>query len=233
VLQEQLLSSRPLNYSSQELYWECPTPSASESYPAGIPKDHDPSFERQHFAELKMNIMGNGLWIDKGRMHLLWQDMVSLYSKRKLSVETDRLVALSGAASRAARMFDDRFVAGLWVKRFWRDLLWGVERDVDSPDPLCVRKTEPEVPSWSWASIKRPVTYEHPWRTNRIKIFSCIQFLNYDKILDITVNDIPGHVVVRGVILPESHFPTEAQALPDPIKPASSSTSGLTYQSQY
>jgi hypothetical protein len=109
-----------------------------------------------------MNMIGNGQGVDKERMYLLWQDMVSLYSKRKLTVQTDRLVALAGAANQAAKIFDDTFIAGLWMKQLWRDLLWRVKGYVDSSNPLCVRQTEYTVPSWSWASIRGPITYDTP-----------------------------------------------------------------------
>ena len=109
------------------------------TYPDGIPKDRDPSFERQHFAGLKMYMIRNGQGVAKERMHLLWQDMVSLQSKRKLTFQTDRPVALAGAANQAARIFDNTFISGLWTKRLCRDLPWRVEGNVDSSNPLFVR----------------------------------------------------------------------------------------------
>jgi hypothetical protein len=61
LLQEQLLSPRTLNFSTQELYWECSSLLASESYPAGIPRDHDHGFERRYFMELKTKMVENDL----------------------------------------------------------------------------------------------------------------------------------------------------------------------------
>lgn len=232
VLQEQLLSSRTLNYSSQELYWECSALNASESYPAGIPREYDANFERQRFAELKMNLRGSGVGLDKERMHMLWQDMVSLYSKRKLSIETDRLVALAGAASQAAKIFEDKFLAGLWVKRLWRDLLWRVEGDVNSPNFLCVRQTEFKVPSWSWASIKGPITFEDAWGTNRMKLYPCIQILNYDEKMDIKANEVSGYVVVRGIVLSQLPLSLTQAVTPD-LTDKSNYPSDLANQARY
>jgi len=80
VLQEQLLSPRILNFSSQELFWECPSLLASESYPAGIPPDHDRNLERHDFSSLKMMLLGTSSSPNQARAHKLWQQLVVLYS---------------------------------------------------------------------------------------------------------------------------------------------------------
>lgn len=213
VLQEQLLSPRTLNYSSGELYWECSTLNASESYPAGIPRDHDQNFERQYFTELKRKISGSYLAADKERVHMLWQNIVMLYSRRGLSVETDKLVALAGAASQVAKVLEDRFFAGLWVNWLWRDLLWRVEGDVNSVDPYSVRSKVFQAPSWSWASIKSPIIYDFPKGTGRARYYPCIQILQCGKDTCRRSNKPSGHITIRGVIVRKLKFPTKERVL--------------------
>jgi hypothetical protein len=202
VLQEQLLSPRTLSYSSQELYWECPALLASESYPAGIPKDHDRNFERRYFTELKMKMSGSHAPSDRARVHMLWQHAVELYSRRELSMETDKLVALAGAANQVSKALDDTFLAGLWVKRLWRDLLWWVERKPSSSAPSAARPKEFKAPSWSWASVKGPISYKFPEGSSYLRYYPCVQVLGYGEKVHTVSNRVPGFVAVCGAILP-------------------------------
>jgi hypothetical protein len=191
-----------LSYSSQELYWECPALLASESYPAGIPKDHDRNFERRYFTELKMKMSGSHAPSDRARVHMLWQHAVELYSRRELSMETDKLVALAGAANQVSKALDDTFLAGLWVKRLWRDLLWWVERKPSSSAPSAARPKEFKAPSWSWASVKGPISYKFPEGSSYLRYYPCVQVLGYGEKVHTVSNRVPGFVAVCGAILP-------------------------------
>jgi hypothetical protein len=203
VLQEQLLSPRTLYYSSQELYWECAALLASESHPAGIPKGYDHNWQRRFFTELKRAIAGNDSTTDKQRVHMLWQKIVVNYSRRELTKESDKLVALAGAASQIASVLEDRFLAGLWVKWLWRDLLWWVERAVDSSASLGVRPTDFKAPSWSWASIKGPISYQFPNGTGHLRYYRCLQIISYSEKTDSPSNSVSGFITLRGILLPE------------------------------
>ncbi|KAH7317420.1 hypothetical protein BKA65DRAFT_571106 [Rhexocercosporidium sp. MPI-PUGE-AT-0058] len=212
VLQEQLFSPRTLDYSSQELYWECFTLTASESHPAGIPHDYDRNFERRYFMELKMKIAaidkssGKDREEEKVRMHMLWQHVVGIYSKSEVSNEGDKLAALAGAASQAAKVLQDKFLAGLWVKSLWRDLRWRVE-NVNSTTPLCSRPKEFKAQSWSWASIKGPITYGFPQGTGYVKYYPCVQILGFGDEVDFESNMISKFIKVRGIIAPTLRAP--------------------------
>ncbi|KAH8679089.1 heterokaryon incompatibility protein-domain-containing protein [Tricladium varicosporioides] len=197
VLQEQLLSPRTLNYSSQEVYWECSCLLASESYPAGIPKDHDRNFERRYFMELKMKISATQAPSNRARVHMLWQHLIELYSQRQLSFETDKLVALAGAANQVSKVLDDTFLAGMWVKWLWRDLLWWTESK-----PVASRSTKFKAPSWSWASINGPISYKFPQGSSYMRYYPCIQVLGYGQSVHPVSNKISGFITIRGVIVP-------------------------------
>ncbi|KAH7066341.1 hypothetical protein BKA63DRAFT_160219 [Paraphoma chrysanthemicola] len=115
-----------------------------------------------------------------------WEWEVVRYTRRQITKERDRLVALAGMASVVGRVVDCEFLAGLWKGRhFCRSLLWSVEdmaadEDADSPhttgtrsllNPLAGDAGEAEnktsydddmFPSWCWASClsgARQITY--------------------------------------------------------------------------
>lgn len=201
VLQEQLLSPRILNYSFQELYWECTALLASESYPAGIPNDYDRNFERQYFTELKKLILGTHSKVDKDRVHMLWQHIIELYSKRGLSMETDKLVALAGAADQVSELLESRLLAGLWINWLWNDLLWWVNTGTGSSRSRSVRPEQFKAPSWSWASINGPISYKFPPGPSHRRYHSCIQILGHKDAVDIRSNSVSGYITVRGVTI--------------------------------
>lgn len=219
VLQEQLLSPRTLNFSSQELYWECPALLASESYPAGIPRDHDHNFERRYFTELKMKISGSNLPSDRDRVHMLWQHILVLYSKRELSRETDKLVALAGAANQVSKTLEDKLLAGIWIKWLWRDLLWWVDVKTSTVVPLGARPKEFKAPSWSWASIKGPISYRFPQGTSHLRYYPCIQVLGHGEKVHTKSNRVSGFITIRGVILPATIPGTPSHWASDHLKP--------------
>lgn len=83
-----------------------------------------------------------------------WADLVTLFSGRLLTVTSDRLPALSGAAKKFSRIFDDEYLAGHWKKGIFTGLLW----QPDALPPSCRPTNMPyRAPSWSWASVEGPV----------------------------------------------------------------------------
>lgn len=87
-----------------------------------------------------------------------WLQNVETYSDRGLSFHSDRLVAISGLASRFPSFFEDEeerptasdYLAGLWRGDLIRALMWEGNRkaykELPPPSPYCA-------PSWSWAAI--------------------------------------------------------------------------------
>jgi hypothetical protein len=98
-----------------------------------------------------------------------WLSLVQDYSRRKLTVSTDKLSALAGLARVIADRTRDRYYAGLWATHFYEDLFWRVyvqEETFDDGVPLkgkvtgeASRPAEYRAPSWSWASIDAPVRF--------------------------------------------------------------------------
>ncbi|KAJ4191273.1 hypothetical protein NW767_011069 [Fusarium falciforme] len=88
----------------------------------------------------------------------LWQGIVEDYSRRSLTDCRDKLPAISGVAKVIHQNTSSVYLAGVWKSNIGRDLLWY------SPAPAKDSITPSEVylaPSFSWASISRPVYHDH------------------------------------------------------------------------
>ncbi|KAK1778151.1 heterokaryon incompatibility protein-domain-containing protein [Copromyces sp. CBS 386.78] len=159
VLQEQLLARRALTFGQAELHWECSTCQASESFPD--------SYEKHVFTNLWMMETGifrpawenllNGKLVDTDRQRA-WNRLIKTYTRRSLTMPSDRLVAISGLAEQlSSRWSGITYLAGLWSYRLIHGLLWYNEAKGQS-----IRDME-VAPSWSWASLiherqlKRPL----------------------------------------------------------------------------
>ncbi|KAJ4289866.1 hypothetical protein N0V90_011199 [Kalmusia sp. IMI 367209] len=81
-----------------------------------------------------------------------WIHAVEAYSGRKLTYETDRLVAISGIAHKVADCGGERYIAGLWQEDLLKGLLWAAFRFDE-------KRREYVAPSWSWASTSQHVQY--------------------------------------------------------------------------
>lgn len=156
VLQERLLASRTLHFGSDQLFWECREQVAAEAYPDGLPKaiECDPDFKKrlQSDADSQINCMSI---YDQ---HQIWSQIVEYYSECGLTKSSDKLVALSGLAKRAKRLFRDDYVAGMWRRTLEFDLFWYTE-DVtqalrwQEEANISTRAESYRAPSFSWASI--------------------------------------------------------------------------------
>ena len=76
-----------------------------------------------------------------------WAKMVQNYSSRNLTVESDKLPALSGCSRAIQTLNKDIYYAGLWKRALTNDLLW---QSVDGK--AASRPREYRAP-WSWAAI--------------------------------------------------------------------------------
>ncbi|TBU41105.1 heterokaryon incompatibility protein-domain-containing protein [Dichomitus squalens] len=82
-----------------------------------------------------------------------WKATVENYTKRAVSVPSDKLVALSSLAEEFSHAVQSPYVAGLWARTLLPDLLWSKERAAH----FASRPREYRAPSWSWAAVDGPV----------------------------------------------------------------------------
>jgi hypothetical protein len=104
-----------------------------------------------------------------------WYQMITEYTKREITKETDRLPALAGPAQAWAQRTGEIYACGLWNEDLAVGLLWSGSSfyaPYGSPSNLR-RPSERIAPSWSWLSLDGPVDYplgklgpvdiERPW----------------------------------------------------------------------
>jgi hypothetical protein len=98
-----------------------------------------------------------------------WRQLVSKYTRRRLSYRRDKLAALEGLtklAINAIQLEDgcpDQFLAGLWKKEIHLDLAWSIEHPQASSTDLSSCDDAEDTycgPSWSWVSSDWPIKYE-------------------------------------------------------------------------
>lgn len=138
ALQERLLPLRTLHFSRSELYWECKSQSACESFPVRFPdllREGDNFYAKNH--------------------NINWREVVVMYTRANLTKTTDKLVAIAGVAKRICNATGNEYLAGMWRGSLENDLCWYTL----SPAP---KPNEYRAPSWSWAAVDSPIRYTEP-----------------------------------------------------------------------
>ncbi|KAK1984879.1 heterokaryon incompatibility protein [Colletotrichum cereale] len=136
----------------------------------------------------------------------MWQSTVEHYTRRKLTVATDRLVALSGVARVAQAALRTRYVAGhWWDSDFLCSLCWAPVRTQETERTFSAAYV---APSWSWAAHNGPVTMWIPFAGSEEPITP--RFLGKTSVRDVSVASTShdaagsissGSITVRGVFL--------------------------------
>ncbi|PVH68741.1 HET-domain-containing protein, partial [Cadophora sp. DSE1049] len=140
TLQERILSPRVLHFGAHQMVLECETCTVSE---AGIDKVWGPLYgEATTYISRHSRKMGRN---PKDRLLLCWYELLKEYTKRSLTKEEDKLVALLGIIDLIRGKISDEIVAGLWRTDIPRGLCWIVLDNAHSRRP-----STPRAPSWSW-----------------------------------------------------------------------------------
>ena len=148
TFQEEFLFSRLVIYDLRTLRWSC----KEGAYHLGA----------SYCSETSKNSLAQ--WISSSYLdpsYATWKwanELIYMYSRRKHSVSSDKLTALSAVAKALAPKFGCSYVAGLWRNDLPMQLLWRsgwVTATVEHSRPAIYR-----APSWSWASIDGPVGVE-------------------------------------------------------------------------
>lgn len=90
----------------------------------------------------------------------IWYDLVSSYTGRSLTKDSDKLPAIAGLAATIHEISGDSYLAGHWRVELERSLFWRTEQDVVSPEPARCRGYR--APSWAWPSIDGMVWWTWP-----------------------------------------------------------------------
>lgn len=165
TLQEYMLSTRVISFSTDEVQWTCRKLRACE---CGSPEKLDYPHMEDLQQRLQMKEHGDmGEDTDQGRLGRIstcvafWAGVVEAYSRRDLSWMRDKLPALSGVACEFARILNkeelaarggtppSRYLAGLWDTGIHGQLCWRAgDCRIDQVE------FEWRAPTWSWASVE-------------------------------------------------------------------------------
>lgn len=148
ALQERVLSSRILIYSSWQLLWQCQSRKKWAGGRAGYFISDLSELSAVENLQLE-DERDNGSVPEKTEdtPWTNWTGLVSEYTQRALTEPSDKLPALSGIASRYQKDTNDIYCAGLWKANLLTGLKWHV------PEPGYHRPSIYRAPTWSWASV--------------------------------------------------------------------------------
>lgn len=164
TLQERILAPRTLHFGNSEIGWECASKRACECQVVATQTDWDSRFKAQLVnSQGRIADRPNSL-ADSAGDRWLWSNIVEEFTRRNLTNSKDILPALSGLAKRMCLGAEGEYISGMWRKKLPGFLMW-------RPDYYYIRSNSLSrvprrheryyAPSWSWASVIGPITYEN------------------------------------------------------------------------
>jgi hypothetical protein len=173
TLQERVLASRILHYADCQLIWECNQTCYFEAYGRHDSVDlttgsnrYDGGYRKSNMSRLlstafsgdgqnDLSILGadhtdvaGGSWDRFDAWYICMEE----YSKRALTVASDKLPGISGLATIFCSREFGSYCAGIWSGDLARGLSWHMSEPVTVQQENYYR-----APSWSWAAYDAPV----------------------------------------------------------------------------
>jgi len=140
TLQERVLSHRLLIYSETNIRWLCNTTEDCDGGSCELLGRHPLPGALRHL-DWRANPMKT------------WHAMVGEYSRRQISLPSDKLPAIAALAQNCAQETSFSYASGLWMQNLASDLIWF--RQTNSR--YSAQSVPYVAPTWSWASISDPV----------------------------------------------------------------------------
>jgi hypothetical protein len=191
VLQERLLSPRVVHFGRNQIFWECWSLRACETYPDGDPNMLQEIVDSSRFWPAKQ-------FVNAIRSRTVpiayeeWRALVELYTRTSLTKPGDTLVALSGVAKMMQKATKDEYVAGLWKENLAHDLLWERvgeinlrPKDPGAPDAWIA-------PSWSWASSGYMIAYDQ-WQA-LVELAADLHITFLESHVVVNTSDLEGEI---------------------------------------
>jgi hypothetical protein len=141
TLQETTLSPRVVRCRQEQLFWSCCQGTFSEMIP-----DYPTPIEVARDHKIMIRLQEPDL--DVRTILRWWYSILQDYATRELSIESDKLVAISGLARLVSEKTGYTYKSGLWLEDIHSGLAWNRPHA-----PTTRRLKNYTAPSWSWASI--------------------------------------------------------------------------------
>jgi hypothetical protein len=157
IFQERVLAKRTIHFNTDQLYFECAELQACESHPYGIPADVISPCFMVKSAPAAARTTSQSLQ-DSYR---LWVLIVQQFSRRRLTNQNDKLMALAGVAQTFSALFkEERYAAGHWLSTLRNTIFWKPDRTVQAVSSE--RQRDHLHSTWSWASHWGAVDFPMP-----------------------------------------------------------------------
>lgn len=184
ALQERVLSPRVLHCGREQFFWECKEHFTCHSYPHGFGK-YGSNWNLDY---PRMPLIAAASFEERQReCFFRWHTIVEEYSRRSLTKEDDKLIALSGLAKDFQKLLDgDAYIAGLWRGSLPGSLEWSADIGHDAYAKSTKRPTKYRAPSWSWASIDGEISIHREFMEGRKRGIGEVIFIL--RILDINID---------------------------------------------
>ncbi|KAK2754070.1 hypothetical protein FQN54_007239 [Arachnomyces sp. PD_36] len=208
TLQEQLLSTRILYFGEGILHWECLEGYTLEVDPA---RDNQRCYnyrsELERRTETKRTvkaILSNDKRLSGGRQgpFELWKRQLEEFTKRNLTKSSDRLPAFASISKTLMTVAKNEFLCGIWNgDKLLESLCWNVV------DPDTVSKI-PDMPSWTWAAVNKPISYDLVDRSGRedVEILPGATLVSVNVEVNDSLNLASGSLTIRGKLCLKSTF---------------------------
>jgi len=180
-LQEELLSTRIVHFTGDEMIFVCRAATTCECDPRWNPRFQIPP------------IIGTSSY----RPSEIWNNLVWHYTERQISFHKDRLPALS-SLTYVYEKDSGRYFAGLWESHMPGSLLWWTQ---DGQRPEQERETQSRPPSWSWASIEGVVSHFHNLEGHK-DVTQVLDVCTYPNTVDPRGMVSGGQITLRAPLFP-------------------------------
>ncbi|GKT64813.1 heterokaryon incompatibility protein [Colletotrichum tofieldiae] len=142
TLQECILPTRLVVFSSTELQWVCREHMVCEA-------GHQDS-NKHHYSIYSIK--------EPTDAYHYWHNQVMEYTRRRMTLEKDKLPALAGVAIEISKIARDTYIGGVWEQNLIYDLCW--ERYLWEVEPFAPMSAY-RAPTFSWASVGGNVFYNN------------------------------------------------------------------------
>jgi hypothetical protein len=156
---ERMLSPRIIHFTRNQVFWDCSTFSASETFPYGLPPalDDSASTDRhwrgrlQESSSLAHSPLSGP---NNDSLEGFWKSSVLRYTNSNLTHQADKSLAIWSIARLVRDASGDDYGAGMWSRALEEQLGWRV---VNTETSLRSMELQYLQPSWSWMSVQGAV----------------------------------------------------------------------------
>ena len=195
-MQEYFLSPRKLIFATHTLQYACLSGGTHNIGGAGNPWWISSVSDPTPFRDLPRISLSHSQQDNLEQVETLrkaWKATIENYTKRGVSVPSDKLVAISSLAEEFSHVSESPYLAGLWKRTLLTDLLWHKDRAVHfTPRPTVYR-----APSWSWAALDGPVSGGNAYLSNVDQVIA--QVVRCETVLK--KQDLPFGEVTAGILV--------------------------------